>query len=140
MDQSVKLWSIEGKLIKTLNGHSAEVTCVCFSPDGKSLVSASEDSTIQFWSGDGTLLRTFNGHQGSVRSVCFSPNGKILVSSGEDHKIIMWNLDIENLLMRGCQWLQEYLRTNINVSEEDKRTCLGGCGWLYKYLKSTPPS
>jgi WD40 repeat protein len=140
MDQSVKLWSIEGQLIKTLNGHSAEVTSVCFSPDGKSIVSASEDSTIQFWSGDGTLLRTFNGHQGPVRSVCFSPNGKILVSAGEDHKIIMWNLDLENLLMRGCQWLQEYLRTNINVSEEDKRTCLGGCGWLYKYLKSTPPS
>ncbi len=140
MDQSVKLWSIEGELIKTLNGHSAEVTSVCFSPDGKSLVSASEDSTIQFWSGDGTLLRTFNGHQGPVRSVCFSPNGKILVSSGEDHKIIMWNLDLENLLMRGCQWLQEYLRTNINVSEEDKRTCLGGCGWLYKHLKSTPPA
>jgi WD40 repeat protein len=140
MDQSVKLWSIEGQLIKTLNGHSAEVTSVCFSPDGKSIVSASEDSTIQFWSGDGTLLRTFNGHQGPVRSVCFSPNGKILVSSGEDRKIIMWNLDLENLLMRGCQWLQEYLKTNINVSEEDKRTCLGGCGWLYKYLKSTPPS
>jgi WD40 repeat protein len=140
MDQSVKLWSIEGKLIKTLNGHSAEVTSVCFSPDGKSIVSASEDSTIQFWSGEGTLLRTFNGHQGSVRSVCFSPNGKILISAGEDRKIVMWNLDLENLLMRGCQWLQEYLRTNINVSEEDKRTCLGGCGWLYKYLKSTPPS
>ncbi len=138
MDQSVKLWSIEGDLIKTLNGHSAEVTSVCFSPDGKSIVSASEDSTIQFWSGDGTLLRTFNGHQGPVRSVCFSPNGKILVSTGEDRKIIMWNLDLENLLMRGCQWLQEYLRTNINVSEEDKRTCLGGCAWLYKYLKSTP--
>ena len=139
MDQSLKLWSIEGDLIKTLNGHSAEVTSVCFSPDGKSIVSASEDSTIQFWSGEGTLLRTFNGHQGPVRSVCFSPNGKILISSGEDRKIIMWNLDLENLLMRGCQWLQEYLRTNINVSEEDKRTCLGGCGWLYKHLRSTPP-
>ncbi|MBD2187905.1 SpoIIE family protein phosphatase [Pseudanabaena mucicola] len=140
MDQSVKLWSIDGKLIKTLNGHSAEVTSICFSPDGKSIVSASEDSTIQFWSGEGTLLRTFNGHQGPVRSVCFSPNGKTLISSGEDRKIIMWNLDLENLLMRGCQWLQKYLRTNINVSAEDKRTCLGGCGWLYKYLKSTSPT
>ena len=140
MDQSVKIWSIEGELIKTLNGHSAEVTSVCFSPDGKSIVSASADSTIQFWSGEGTLLRTFNGHQGAVSSVCFSPNGKILVSTGEDHKIIMWNLDLDNLLMRGCQWLQEYLRTNLNVAEEDKRTCLGGCGWLYKHLKSSPPS
>ena len=140
MDQSVKLWNIDGTLIKTLNGHSAEVTSVRFSPDGKSIVSASEDSTVQFWSGDGTLLRTFNGHQGAVKSVCFSANGKTLMSAGEDRKIVIWNLDLENLLMRGCQWLQEYLRTNINVSEEDKRTCLGGCGWLYKYLKANQSS
>ncbi|MEE3715958.1 SpoIIE family protein phosphatase [Tumidithrix elongata RA019] len=136
MDQSVKIWSIDGTLLKTLNGHSAEVTSVCFSPDGKALASASEDSLVQFWSVDGTLLRTFNGHRGPVRTVSFSPNGRILVSAGEDGGIVMWNLDLENLLMRGCQWLQEYLRTSANVSEEDKRSCLGGCGWLYKYLKA----
>ena len=142
-DQSIKLWKIEEnnfQLIKTLNGHSAEVTSVCFSPDGKSIISASVDSTIQVWSIDGTLLRTFNGHQGAVRTVCFSPNGKILISAGKDCKIIMWNLNLDNLLVRGCQWLQEYLKNNKNVSEEDKRNCLGGSSWLFRHLKSNPLS
>jgi WD40 repeat protein len=136
IDQSVKIWRTDGTLVKTLNGHSAEVTSVVFSPDGTALVSAGEDATIQFWSVDGTLLRTFNGHTAPVRCVTFSPDGRTLISAGDDQRVIMWNLDLENLLMRGCQWLQEYLRTNQNVSEEDKRTCLSGCGWLYKHLKS----
>lgn len=135
VDQSLKLWQTDGKLLKTFNGHSAEITSVAFSPDGRAIASASEDNTVQFWGVDGTLLRTFSNHKGAVREVCFSPNGKTLFSASADRSVILWNLDLDNLLMRGCQWLQEYLRTSTNVSEEDKRTCLGGCGWLYKHLK-----
>ncbi|MFN3927707.1 MAG: SpoIIE family protein phosphatase [Pseudanabaenaceae cyanobacterium] len=140
VDQSLKLWQVDGKLVKTLNGHSAEVTSVCFSPDGKAIVSASEDNTVQFWGIDGTLLRTFSNHKAPVKAVCFSPNGKTLFSASSDRSVILWNLDLDNLLLRGCQWLQEYLRTSTNVSEEDKRTCMGGCAWLYKYLKGESPS
>ena len=135
MDQSVKIWSVDGTLLKTLNGHSAEVKSVCFSPDGNSIVSAGEDTAVQFWSTDGTLLRTFNGHTGTVKSICFTPNSKILISASADATVAMWNLDLDNLLMRGCSWLQQYLKSNMNVSSEDRNTCLGGCSWLYKYLK-----
>ncbi len=140
MDQSVKIWSVDGNLLKTLNGHSAEVRSVCFSPDGKTIASASEDTTVQLWSLDGTLLRTFNGHTGAVKSISFTSNGKILMSASADHSVILWNLDLDNLLMRGCSWLQEYLKTNANVSEEDRRNCLGGCSWLFKHLKSNTAS
>jgi WD40 repeat protein len=136
MDQSVKIWSTDGALLKTLNGHSAEVRGICFSPDGTTIASASEDTTIQLWSTDGTLLRTFNGHSAAVRSVSFSQDGKTLISAGADHAIILWNLDLDDLLIRGCRWLKEYLRSNINVSDEDRRACLGGCVWLSKFLKA----
>jgi WD40 repeat protein/serine phosphatase RsbU (regulator of sigma subunit) len=136
MDQSVRLWSLDGTLLKTLNGHSAEVRSVCFSPDGKALASGGEDTLVQLWSIDGTLLRTFNGHTGAVKSLCFRPNSKALISASDDRTIIIWNLDMDNLLMRGCQWLQEYLKTNTNVAQDDRRTCLGGCSWLFKHLQS----
>jgi WD40 repeat protein len=135
MDQSIKIWDLEGNLIKTLNGHSAEVRAICYSPDGKALASASDDTTIQFWGIDGTLLRTFNGHQAAVRDLCFQRDGKFVVSASLDQNLILWNLDMENLLIRGCKWLQEYLKTNVNVSEEDRRTCIAGCGWLFKQIQ-----
>jgi WD40 repeat protein len=64
------------------------------------------------------------GHNAGVRSVSFSPDGKTLASASIDGKVILWNLDLEDLLKRGCNWLQDYLRTNPNVSESDRHLCV----------------
>ncbi len=44
-DRTVKLWTREGNLLKTLRGHRGYVYSVSFSPDGKMLATASKDKT-----------------------------------------------------------------------------------------------
>ena len=39
----------KSKLLCTLTGHSREVTSVAYSPDGKHIVSGSNDSTVKIW-------------------------------------------------------------------------------------------
>lgn len=125
-DNSVKLWKVDGTLVATLlKGSSDSVTSVAFSPDGLLVASGSYDHKVKLWSRSGTLLKTLTGHKDSVMSVSFSPDGKVLASAGRDNRVILWNLDLDDLLVRGCDWVGDYLRTNPNVSSRDRRLCDG---------------
>jgi WD40 repeat protein len=125
-DNSVKLWKVDGTLVATLlKGSSDSVTSVAFSPDGLLVASGSYDNKVKLWSRRGTLLKTLTGHKDSVMSVSFSPDGKVLASAGRDNRVILWNLDLDDLLVRGCDWVGDYLRTNPNVSDRDRRLCDG---------------
>ena len=92
-DKTVKLWSIDGKLLATLKGHTEPVTWVSFSPDSQTIATASEDDTVKLWHQDGTLIRTLKGHVDNVLSVDFSPTGQQLVSSSVGGTIKIWSLD-----------------------------------------------
>ncbi|MEH2238043.1 nSTAND1 domain-containing NTPase, partial [Nostoc sp.] len=73
-------------------GHQGIVYSVSFSPDGKTIATASQDGTARLWNLQGQLLHEFKGHQGPVLSVSFSPDGKTIATASLDNTARLWNL------------------------------------------------
>lgn len=89
-DNTIKLWSGDGKFIKDLGNHNGDVWSVSFSPDGKILASAGGDGIIKLWSLDGILIQEIKAHAEAVTGVSFSPDSEMLVSGSEDKTVKLW--------------------------------------------------
>jgi WD40 repeat protein len=73
---------------------------VGFSPDGRSLITASEDRTARIWDFAGaTVLRELRGHTGKVYGAAFHPDGTRVVTASEDRTACVWDAGTGRPLM-----------------------------------------
>ncbi|MBD2777123.1 eIF2A-related protein [Iningainema tapete] len=128
-DDTIKLWNLENrKELWTKNGGDGRVYSVSFSPNppGGLLASASDSGTVKLWNLEGEEMMRLTGHSSAVRSIAWSPDGKLLASGSNDTNVLLWNLELLELdmvLRRGCEWVHDYLKTNPNLTKEDRHVC-----------------
>ncbi len=96
IDKTVKLWTLEGKELRTIK-NSSWVESAAWSPDGKMLAWGSNDGSIKLWALEGKELKIFTGHRDVVRSVNFSADGRMLASGSDDGTVRLWNIEGKEL-------------------------------------------
>jgi len=75
------------------------------------------------WNLEGKEIQTFKGHSSIVSSIAFSPDGKTIASGSWDRTVKLWNLNLDDLLAKGCDWLRDYLTNNPNATDEERQMC-----------------
>lgn len=84
---------MNGKMLRTIKGHTDVVRCFCKLPEGHwsgaAFASAGNDQVIRFWSLEGAPMGEMDGHTEYIYGLAILPNGDI-VSSSEDRTVKIW--------------------------------------------------
>ena len=83
--------------LQVLDDHSRPVTCISFSPDGRTLASGSEDAKVRIWDLEmGEIKHVFavgdEHFPPTINSIAFSPDGAELALGLQDDTVQHWDI------------------------------------------------
>ncbi|XP_042250162.1 sperm-associated antigen 16 protein [Thunnus maccoyii] len=89
----VNLWDIRrpASAVATVDAGPLGANQVAFSPSGKMLAVASNDSLVRLVEVDSHAVSSLSGHRDGVQSVTFDHKGEIVISAGSDGLINVWS-------------------------------------------------
>ncbi|ETS74288.1 putative catabolite repression protein creC [Pestalotiopsis fici W106-1] len=91
---------LDEKLLSLFPAYYGGFICVCWSPDGKYVLTGGQDDLISIWCpSDGSIIARCQGHGSWVTSVAFDPwrcdeRNYRFGSVGEDCKLCLWDFNV----------------------------------------------
>ena len=123
---SVRFVDLRSAAVRRASGrHDGPITAARFTPDGRSLVTTSDDGDAIRWDVHARApAETFSGHASGVTALQVSPDGRTLYTAGLDGSVIVWDLAGSRRLGRPIQAGGPNL-TQAALSSDGRRLAIG---------------
>ncbi len=95
----VGYYALKSGILDTLRVHSAQVSGICFSPDGRFVATCSYDQTIRLWEVERLYEQpiVLKGHTSWVIGIGFRKDSKFLYSVSRDKTMRYWYTESESM-------------------------------------------
>ncbi|KAK9383144.1 WD40-repeat-containing domain protein [Kockiozyma suomiensis] len=94
---------LKERLVDVFSSYYGGLLCVCWSPDGRYILTGGQDDLVSIWSfSSRSLVARCQGHQSFVRSVAFDPwrcDERVyrFGSVGDDCRLLLWDFSVKSL-------------------------------------------
>ena len=103
VDQTIKIWTTSGKLLRSFKGHNNSIWGVSFDAHTKNILSASADKTVKLWNTNGKIRKTLRENNSttdtSYLKAVFSPDETLIAAASWDKTIKIWRI-VDGKLIR----------------------------------------
>jgi WD40 repeat protein len=123
---------LTGKVISRVQGHSARILDLCFSPDNSDLATSSNDGTLRIWNSQDLSSNPviITEQESWVTAIAFTPDGRKLISSSNNGNLIYyWPTRSEYMTDQMCKFITRNMTkiewdTYVGSDIEYHKTCI----------------
>jgi WD40 repeat protein/tRNA A-37 threonylcarbamoyl transferase component Bud32 len=89
-----RVWDLAtGAVIQSAPRHARDVIAIAFTPDGRTLITASKDKTARFWdAATGAAIGAVIRHDGWVNALALTPDGRAVLTGSDDTTARLWSV------------------------------------------------
>ena len=107
--------------------YDPEAISIIGTSSNTNLIASGDDDTVCLKDLQGNELAKFKmPNQRKIKNISFSGDGSLMAILLDDGSIRLWQIgDLDYLLSKGCNWVQDYLKNDSKLENSDRTLCDG---------------